>query len=73
MSSEVYSDRIRVCLEKEFGCVPRSAKSANQHLDMFTRFEYFVNNLEVAKSCVTSCRICSKKVVDFVRLLNITV
>ena len=69
--NDVYPDRIRVCLEKEFGCVPKTARSMNKHVDMFTRLEYFISSIEIAKSCVSTCRICTKSVKNFVTLLNI--
>ena len=52
-------------------CVPKTARSMNKHVDMFTRLEYFIISIEIAKSCVSTCRICTKSVRNFITLLNI--
>ena len=69
--NDVYPDRLRVCMDKEFGCAPRTAKTFTRQQDIFTHVEYFVSNIEVAKSCASTCRICTKSVQQFVHSLNL--
>ena len=69
--NDVYPDKIRVCLDKEFACAPRTAKTLTRQQDSFTHLEYFINKIEVAKSCASTCRICNKSVQTFLHTLTL--